>query len=119
VADLGLAELGRLFGQVPQSGLPIAIASTGLRHLMVVFASIEVLAGLNPDFQGLSALSHRLRVDTIAAFALTGSGARVRDFCPGIGDNEEAASGTTAGALASYLYQHDELDHGRNIVGLN
>lgn len=31
---------------------------------------------------------------------------RARDFCSPIGDDEEAASGTTSGALACYLFRH-------------
>jgi trans-2,3-dihydro-3-hydroxyanthranilate isomerase len=41
--------------------------------------------------------------------ALATCTARQRDFCPGIGANEEPASGTTSGALACYLVKHGAL----------
>jgi PhzF family phenazine biosynthesis protein len=86
------------------------IASTGLRHLLVGFDSVEAVAGLAPDFRRLGELSREINVDTVAAFALlapgedpSGAAVHMRDFCSGIGADEEAASGTTSGALASYL----------------
>jgi len=117
--EVEAAELSRLLGVPVDPQLPLAIVSTGLRHLVVPYSRVDALVGLKPDFPELRKLSHRLRVDTIAAFALTASGARVRDLCPGIGDNEEAASGTTAGALAGYLFHHGVIASGREVVGLD
>jgi trans-2,3-dihydro-3-hydroxyanthranilate isomerase len=118
VLDRDPSELRSLLGQAPGPLVPPAIVSTGLRHLVVPFATTETLGRLRPDFPRLADMSHRLHVDTIAAFALTASGVQVRDFCPGIGDNEEAASGTTAGALTSYLYQQGALPPVGEVVGL-
>ena len=98
-----------LGGATLHPSLPVEIASTGLRHLMVPFASVEGLARLNPDFRALGQLSRSLPVDTVGAFALSPQASgqvRLRDFCPGIGADEESASGTTSGALACYLVKH-------------
>jgi trans-2,3-dihydro-3-hydroxyanthranilate isomerase len=99
-----------LLGDAVHACAPPVIASTGLRHLLIGFDSAAAVTRLTPDFRGLGQLSRELEVDTVAAFALLApgedpGGARVhlRDFCPGIGADEEAASGTTSGALASYL----------------
>jgi len=110
LGTLDPARIGPLFGQPPDPSLPISIVSTGLRHLVVPFSSTAALGHLAPDIGGLVELSRQLGVDTIAAFSRTRSGVRLRDFCPGIGDDEEAASGTTAGALACYLFANGPLE---------
>ncbi len=96
--------------------LPVEIVSTGLRHLVVPFARIGDLSELNPDVAALARLSRSVRVDTVAAFAThagTPHAVRLRDFCPGIGADEEPASGTTSGALACYLMKHGLLFPGQ------
>ncbi|MBI1852754.1 MAG: PhzF family phenazine biosynthesis protein, partial [Planctomycetes bacterium] len=103
----------RVLGDVPlHRTLPLEVASTGLRHLVVPFATAADLARLEPDFGALAGLARRLEVDTIAAVtppSRRGGAIRVRDFCSAIGANEEAASGTTAGAVASWLARHGGL----------
>lgn len=99
-----------VLGDVPlHPYLPVEIASTGLRHLIVPFSSYADLSRLNPDFAMVKRLSQILKVDTVCAFAPSArepSHIRMRDFCSGIGDNEEPASGTTSGALTCYLFRH-------------
>jgi PhzF family phenazine biosynthesis protein len=99
-----------VLGDVPlHSFLPVEIASTGLRHLIVPFSSYADLSRLNPDFEMIKRLSQLSKVDTVRAFAPSArepSHMRMRDFCSGIGDNEEPASGTTSGALTCYLFRH-------------
>jgi PhzF family phenazine biosynthesis protein len=90
--------------------LPLRVASTGLRHLLVPAASLDDLSGLAPDAAEVSRLAELAGVDTVAVFIIecTGPGrvdVRMRDLCAGIGDIEEPASGTTSGALTAYLYQ--------------
>jgi len=101
----------QILGDVPlHPSLPIEIASTGLRHLVVPFPKVEDLAKLNPDFKALAQLSHTLKVDTVCVFAQSPEATdhvRVRDFCSGIGADEDPASGTTSGALACYLAKHN------------
>jgi len=90
----------------PDSRLSLEIAPTGRRHLPVPYARVDDLPHLSPNYTGRAGMSHALRVDTVCAFAVSPEGAthvRLRDFCSGIGANEERASGTTSGALASYL----------------
>ena len=107
VARGGVQEV---LGGVPlHASLPVEIASTGLRHLIVPFSKYADLARLNPDFEGVKRLSQSAKVDTVGAFAPSAkepSHIRLRDFCAGIGDNEEPASGTTSGAVSCYLLRH-------------
>lgn len=99
-----------LLGDVPlHPFLPVEIASTGLRHLIVPFSRYEDLSGLIPDFDAIKRLSQILKVDTVCAFAQStreSSHVRLRDFCSGIGADEEPASGTASGALTCYLFRH-------------
>lgn len=99
-----------VLGDVPlHPSLPVEIASTGLRHLIAPFSQYEDLSRLKPDFEAIKRISQILGVDTVCAFALSGrdpSRVRLRDFCSGIGADEEPASGTTCGALTCYLFRH-------------
>lgn len=100
-------------GDVPlHPFLPVEIASTGLRHLIVPFSRYEDLSGLAPDYDAIKRISQDLKVDTVCAFAQSvrePSRVRIRDFCSGIGADEEPASGTTSGALTSYLFRHGSV----------
>lgn len=87
-------------------------ASTGLRHLFVELAGPAKLARLQPDDDALRGLCRELGIDTIGVYArLTGGDVdvRVRDLCHGVGEPEEAASGTTNGALAALLWRRGQL----------
>jgi PhzF family phenazine biosynthesis protein len=109
IADL--LGLGR--GLVVQS---LGLASTALQHLFVQLPTVENLGSVRPNDSGLTALSQRLGVDTIGVWALHSGEksaiVRVRDFCHGVGNTEEAASGTTNGALACWLARKGLLPDG-------
>src|SRR5262249_30471760 len=65
-ADPG--EVRRALGDVPlHRSLPVGIASTGLRHLVVPFAKPEDLARLEPDACAVAALCRAAGADTLAA----------------------------------------------------
>jgi PhzF family phenazine biosynthesis protein len=90
--------------------LPLRVASTGLRHLMVPAASLADMSDLALDAAAVGELAELAGVDTIAIFVIerTRPGlihVRMRDLCASIGDLEEPASGTTSGALTAYLHQ--------------
>jgi trans-2,3-dihydro-3-hydroxyanthranilate isomerase len=112
---LDRAELAKLLGIASEDehpALPVEIASTALSHLVVSTRGVPVLAALKPDYGGLANLSRQIGVDTIAVIAIDGLAprvdVRVRDLCPGIGNAEESASGTTNGAVACYLVRHSD-----------
>lgn len=120
--DVSADLVAPLLGLAPDcidSDLPIETGSTGLKHVFVPILSMQSMYSMTPNFSGLGELSARLDVESVAVFSLdTGTSettARVRDFCPAIGVNEEPASGTTNGAVGSYLVRHGKAqtdDHG-------
>ncbi|MEG0291838.1 MAG: PhzF family phenazine biosynthesis protein [Anaerovoracaceae bacterium] len=83
------------------------IVSTGLPDIMMPVASIEILGDIAPDFDALTELSKRYEVVGVHAFALDGGNvtARARNFAPLYDIDEEAATGTSNGALTYYLQQ--------------
>lgn len=111
------AALSRALG-VPASwladaGLPAQIVSTGLRDLLVPVTGLKKLKGLRPDREALKTLSWSMDVIGVHAFTrealLPGSTAHARNFAPLYGIDEEAATGTSNGALACYLKRHGKL----------
>jgi PhzF family phenazine biosynthesis protein len=96
--------------------LRLAVAGTGLRHLIVPLADVAQLSALELDASRIVTLAERAGVDTLCVFAALESGrVRLRDLCAGIGALEEPASGTTSGALAFYLTRNGCLE-GRELV---
>lgn len=111
-------QLGRvahalgLAGSAIATDLPLAIASTGLRHLVVGLEGVAELERSSGERPELEELSRELEVDTVAAFALLDDRRallRCRDFCAAIGKTEESASGTTASGLAAYCWERGLL----------
>ena len=75
----------------------------------------EVLMRMKPDFPALSKLSEELQVVGVHAFALSeepGIRAVCRNFAPLYGIDEEAATGTSNGALTYYLYKQGVIKQG-------
>ncbi len=86
-----------------------SIISTGLPDIIMPVASLAELDRIDPDFSALSELSKRFGVIGVHAFTLERRGgaeevrAHTRNFAPLVGINEEAATGTSNGALTYYL----------------
>jgi trans-2,3-dihydro-3-hydroxyanthranilate isomerase len=102
------AAVGPILGQARlDSKLPIVVAGTGLRHLLVPVSSASDLAALVVEREPIERLSAEHGVDTVGVYALSDEDGdveiRMRDLCAGIGAVEEPASGTTSGALALAL----------------
>jgi PhzF family phenazine biosynthesis protein len=110
---IGLASL------VP--GLPVQIVSTGLRDILVPVVSLSVLSGITPDFEKVSAVSRTEEAVGYHVFSLEtrhGSTAHCRNLAPLYGIPEEAATGTSSGALACYLFKHGRItgERARSLV---
>ena len=84
------------------------IVSTGLRDIMLPVANEEELYKVAPDFAALAELSKRYNVVGVHAFTCNSKDGRVhaRNFAPLYGIDEEAATGTSNGALACYLFDY-------------
>lgn len=113
---LNRKEVSELLGVSEESlekYYPIEIVSTALRHLFIPIKNLDIMKELKPNFSKLGDLSKKLGVETINVFTLKtvnpDFNVHSRDFCPGIGNPEEAASGTTNGALGCYLIKNKLL----------
>jgi PhzF family phenazine biosynthesis protein len=92
--------------------MPVQIVSTGLRDTMVPIVSLRELSSLEPDLDRITDISKRHGAVGYHAFSLEtkfGSTAHCRNFAPLYGIPEEAATGTSSGALACYLFKHGKV----------
>ena len=105
---LSFEEVASCFSNLEiNENLPIQIVSTGIREIFLPVHSIEVLNNLNPDFEKMKKLSILYNTIGIHAFAVDEEvDAYGRNFAPVVGINEESATGTSNGALSSYLYRY-------------
>lgn len=92
----------------PQLYLHPRIVSTGLRDIVLPVANEEELYKVAPDFAALAELSKRYNVVGVHTFTCNSKDGRVhaRNFAPLYGIDEEAATGTSNGALACYLFDY-------------
>lgn len=85
------------------------LVSTGLPDIMLCVRSKEILNSISPDFPALSKLSEAYEVTGVHAFSLaeegSGTTADCRNFAPLYEIDEEAATGTSNGALTFYLFE--------------
>ena len=89
--------------------LPVQIVSTGLRDIIVPIGSISMLDSIDPDYALITQISKRYEVTGyhLFAFGLNISPiAYCRNFAPLYGIDEESATGTSNGALVSYLHHY-------------
>lgn len=99
------------------------LISTGLPDIMMPLASQADLNAMEPDMKALSDLSARYEVTGVHAFTLdaeAGVTAHTRNFAPLYDIDEEAATGTSNGALTYYFYLNGLIvakDHCKIIQG--
>lgn len=89
------------------------IISTGLPDIMMPVADLNALNAIEPDMKALSALSARYEVTGVHAFTLNceeGVTAHARNFAPLYDIDEEAATGTSSGAMTYYFYLNGLVD---------
>ena len=87
---------------VAHSRLPIDIYDIGVRHVFVALDTAEQVHALKPDFGGLAQLGHI----GIGAFAWDTEKVTLRVFVPGLGVDEDPATGSAAAPLAVHLVRH-------------
>lgn len=107
IMGLSYEKQGMVNKDVTKTLLP-QLVSTGLFDIMMPVASIEELEAISPDFPALSTLSDRLNVTGVHAFTVNCEDGAVhcRNFAPLYDIDEEAATGTSNGALTYYLYKN-------------
>jgi trans-2,3-dihydro-3-hydroxyanthranilate isomerase len=104
-ADELLAVLG------VESQLPVEVYDNGLEHVYVALPSEGEVAALRPDFQQLADFGPF----GINCFAGDGLRWKTRMFGPGLGVNEDPATGSAAGPLALHLARHGRIAFGDEI----
>ena len=108
--------MGLKYEQVEHRGeiLPVQMISTGLPDIMMPVSSLESLERIAPDFNALAKISSRYEVVGVHAFTLDGDDAtcHVRNFAPLYDIDEEAATGTSNGALTYYGYLNGFIKNG-------
>lgn len=91
------------------SELPAQIVSTGLKDILIPVKSLKVLNNMKLDFDKISCVSKKHGVVGYHVFTLETQNkgtAHCRNFAPLYDIPEEAATGTSNGALSCYLYKH-------------
>ncbi len=91
-----LAALG-----VERSELPIERYDNGVPHTYVTLGSPEAVAALEPDFGALGQAGAN-----VSCIAGAGAAWKSRVFAPGLGVNEDPATGSAAGPLACHVCRH-------------
>jgi PhzF family phenazine biosynthesis protein len=99
----------------PTENLLPSMISTGLPDIMMPVSSRKALNELHPDMERLSKLSKEYEVTGVHAFTLDaqeGISCHARNFAPLYDIDEEAATGTSNGALTYYLLLNDIIKDG-------
>lgn len=103
-----------LKGEKTGSVLYPELISTGLPDILLPVGSEKDLADITPDFPALSRLSEKHQVVGVHAFTVNADDGAVhcRNFAPLYDIDEEAATGTSNGALTYYLYKNGLIQSG-------
>lgn len=103
------ASLNIATGEINRQ-IPMQIVSTGLKDIMVPIKKLDTLLKLQPDFEQIKKISSTYDCIGMHVFSLEtlyNSNAHCRNFAPLYEIYEEAATGTSNGALACYLYDNE------------
>ena len=101
-------------GLDPQKLASFGSVSAALNHFFLEVLDEETLGTIRTDDKELGLISKRHGIDTVGVWCRKGiltqkAVVRLRDFCHGVGNPEEAASGTTNAALACLLWRTGAL----------
>ena len=108
--DALLAALGGI-----QPTVPVARYDNGVEHLVIVIGgsdSVDSVLGLAPDFGALAAAAGAAGTSVVAG---SGRSWTSRMFAPGLGVNEDPATGSAAGPVAAHLCRYTLVDWGDEI----
>ncbi|MBO0474226.1 PhzF family phenazine biosynthesis protein [Enterococcus ureasiticus] len=88
---------------------PIQIVSTGLKDILIPIKNEIRLDELQPNFEKIKEISKYYTVVGMHLYAFKDDRIICRNFAPLYDINEEAATGTSNGALACYLHEKHSL----------
>jgi len=110
VTDIGIEG----YSLIPQA------VSTGLTDIMLPIKSLSALKSINPNYDSLAQYSNKLNIIGVHAFTLEteeeSSTLACRNFAPAAGIDEEAATGTSNGALGAYLIKNNVIEFEDNMT---
>lgn len=95
---------------------PVQVVSTGLRDVMVPIRSLKDLLAIQPDFKAVARVSEKYNLIGYHLFSTETIGkaiAHCRNLAPLYDIDEEAATGTSNGALACYLYKQRIIEQSK------
>ena len=101
-----LAALGGVEAQAP-----VELYDNGVKQVLITLASPDEVAALDPDLAALK----RLGNVGFNCFAGSGRSWRTRMFGPGLGMNEDPATGSAAGPIACHLARNGLISWGDEI----
>ena len=107
----GEAELLAALG-IERAELPVEEYRNGPRHIMVCLASEDAVAALEPDLRALARIAGEAGV---SCFAGRDGRFKTRMFAPGLGIDEDPATGSAAGPLAVHCARHGRSAFGQRI----
>lgn len=93
----------------------IQIVSTGLKDILVPIKSEAQLEKIEPNFEKIKEISEQYAVIGMHLYAFNGERVICRNFAPLYDIDEEAATGTSNAALASYLYTIHNVEKERYV----
>ena len=115
IMGIGVSDIG-----IEGYSLTPEAVSTGLTDIMLPVKSLSALKAINPNYARLTEYSNNLNIIGVHAFTLEteeeSSTVACRNFGPAAGIDEEAATGTSNGALGAYLVKNDMLKFQDNIT---
>jgi len=105
---IGVDEIDKCFSNLElDKRFKPQIVSTGIREIFLPVKDLNVLNKLDPLFDKMIILARKHNTIGIHAFTTHDEvDAYGRNFAPVVGINEESATGTSNGALASYLFKY-------------
>lgn len=92
-----------------QASVDAAVYSTGLKDLLLPVKDMDALNAIKPNFNKMQEYTDENELVGIHVFTLHDGNIHCRNFAPSYGILEEAATGTSNGALCAYLYDNNLL----------
>ncbi len=116
IMGLEPSDQGRIEGKALL--LPCQKVSTGLPDILMPVKDQDQLEKIQPDFPALARVSEKYHAVGVHAFTVNGRDGLIhaRNFAPLYEIDEEAATGTSNGALAYYLYHYGLISQDKIIT---
>ncbi|WP_294666198.1 PhzF family phenazine biosynthesis protein [uncultured Fusobacterium sp.] len=115
-----LAEALNISSDSFEDGIEIVKAYTGVWDLMIPLKRKEILNEINGNMEKIRKISEKLDIISLHPFYIEKIGTETklyaRNFAPIVDIDEEAATGTSNGALIYYLYTIEKIESGKIIV---